>query len=101
MNHSLYLLGICAKANGLVTGDQILPSIRANKASLVIITSDASNRTRKQLKDKCAFYHVEVIESFTSIELSKAIGKTSRVACAIVHNALAKQIKEALKEVKE
>jgi ribosomal protein L7Ae-like RNA K-turn-binding protein len=101
MNHSLYLLGLCVKANALVSGDQILPAVRSNKAHLVIITHDASDRTRKQYKDKCAFYHIDVIESFSSFELSKAIGKTSRVACAVTHAALAKQIKEALKEVKE
>lgn len=101
MNPSLTYLGLCAKANALVSGDQILPAIRASKACLVIITDDASQRTRKQLKDKCSFYRVDVIESFSSFELSKAIGKTSRVACAVTHATFAKQIKEALKEVKE
>lgn len=70
-------IGLCRAAGGVTVGfDLILADIRAKRARLVLFSSDASERTRKQLADKCAFYSVPcVVTGMTSAELGKTVGK--------------------------
>ena len=75
-------MGLCKAAGGVTSGfDSVLGEVRCGKAKLVMISADASDRTRKQIKDKCGFHGVKCVEcEFTSEELGHAIGRDSAVA---------------------
>ncbi|MGX7198488.1 L7Ae/L30e/S12e/Gadd45 family ribosomal protein [Enterococcus nangangensis] len=83
MNKGLNLLGLAQRAGKLVSGEEtVIKNIRQGQAQLVIVCVDASDNTKKKLKDKCTFYHVPYVEAFTNMELSHAIGK-KRTVCGL------------------
>ena len=90
------LLGLCARARKVVSGETVIESIRNQEAHLVLYASDASNNTKKRIQDKARFYGFDAIEVEDSTQLSNAIGKSGRMAVAIVDAGFAKNIKEKL-----
>lgn len=90
----LNALGLMKRAGVLVYGDDLLPSIQKNSVSLVVLASDASERTQKQILDKCKFYHIDVIVFPTRTELSQAIGMENRVAVGIGDRGFVKVLKK-------
>ena len=81
-NALLKWMGLCKAAGGVTSGfDSVLGEVRCGKSKLVMIASDASERTRKQIKDKCEFHGVKCVErGFSSGEMGHAIGRDSTVA---------------------
>ncbi|MBE6617497.1 MAG: hypothetical protein E7627_06135 [Ruminococcaceae bacterium] len=75
-------IGLCMAAGGVKVGfDLILGEIRSGRAKFVIIASDASDRTKKQLTDKCKFYGIKYFHSeYSGVEIADMIGK--RAVCA-------------------
>jgi len=93
----LNLLGLAMRAGKLVTGEELtIGDIRSNKAKFVLVAADASENTRKKIKDKCSYYKVPCDESFFQAELSHAIGKT-RMVIGINDQGFAKKFKELIK----
>ena len=77
-NALLKWMGLCKAAGGVTS---VLGEVRCGKSKLVMIASDASERTRKQIKDKCEFHGVKCVEcGFSSDEMGHAIGRDSTVA---------------------
>ena len=65
--------------------DEVLEAVRKGKAKLVLLASDASDNTKKQLQDKASFYKVPVETlPYGMLELGHAIGKDHTVAIAIL-----------------
>lgn len=77
-------IGLCRAAGGITTGfDLVLGEVRRGKAVFVLIADDASERTRKQISDKCEYYKVTYFPAgMTSDELARIIGKKSSCAAA-------------------
>lgn len=75
---ALSLLGIARRAGKLSTGhDAAVSSIVKNSAKLCIVSSDASDRLKKEFSHSCTFggKNIPVIfANFTATELSAAIG---------------------------
>ncbi|MCF7923903.1 MAG: YlxQ-related RNA-binding protein [Candidatus Izimaplasma sp.] len=93
----LSILGLCKRANRLVSGEGFaLEKIKSNKAKLVFLASDAGVNTTKRIKDKSSFYNVFVIDSFSTDELSKAIGKNNRKVIVVTDSGFAKKIMNLL-----
>lgn len=93
----LNLLGLAMRAGKLVTGEELtIGDIRSGKAKFVLVAADASENTRKKIKDKCSYYKVPCDESFLQAELSHAIGKT-RMVIGINDQGFAKKFKELIK----
>ncbi|MGG5343781.1 YlxQ-related RNA-binding protein [Enterococcus sp. AZ192] len=93
----LNLLGLAMRAGKLVTGEELtLADIRSNKAKFVFVAADASENTRKKIKDKCSYYKVPTDESFTQSEISHAIGRT-RMIVGINDQGFATKFKELIK----
>lgn len=77
---ALQVLGLANRANELVLGyDPVLSSIQKNKIKLVLVASDASNKTKDTFSKKCFFYKIEILEVFTSEELSQALGRKVKI----------------------
>lgn len=89
------MIGLCRRANRLGCGvDMIKDALKTGRAELVLLSSDPSERTRKQLKDKCATAHVELIPvPLTKAELGAACGMAELSACAILDPSFAKAIR--------
>lgn len=77
-------MGLCRAAGGVTTGfDLVLGEVRRKKALFVLIADDASERTAKQISDKCEYYEVKCFPAgLTSDELAQVLGKRSSCAAA-------------------
>lgn len=89
----LSLLGLCQRANRLVSGeDMSLALIKNSQAKLVFLANDAGFNTSKRIRDKSSSYPVPVIDTFSSDELSNAIGKLNRKVIVIKDSGFAKKM---------
>ena len=78
------LLGLATKAGKTVGGgDTVLQYVRARRAFAVIVSCEASDRTKKTFKDKCSYYHIPYTECFTKEELGKHMGTAERTVAAV------------------
>ena len=77
-------IGLCMAAGGVRTGvDAVLGEVRAHRAKLVLLASDASDRTKKQVTDKCTYYNVKLFSGgYTGDDIARMLGKKS--SCAAV-----------------
>ncbi len=92
----LNFLGIAVRAGKIVSGtDFTLQGVRDNTVKLVIMASDCSARTIKTIKNKTDFYNVYLVDSFTSQELKKSIGKDRKVM-GITDTGIARRLKEIM-----
>ncbi len=93
----LSMLGIAAKAHGVVSGEyQTEHAVKSGEAYLVIVAEDASENTRKMFSNMCEFYQVEIAFYGTRESLGHCIGKEFRASLAIVDEGLAKSVRKKL-----
>lgn len=90
------LLGLASRARQIATGSQVLNAVRKQQTKLVLYASDASQNSIKQIVDKCRYYKVTAIAVEDSELLSRAIGKSGRVAVAVLSDGFAKKMLEKL-----
>ncbi|RKI93554.1 50S ribosomal protein L7ae [Parablautia intestinalis] len=89
----LSLLGLSARSRNLVSGEfSTEKAVKAGKAELVIVSSDASDNTKKLFSDKCRFYRIPFYLYGTKAELGRAIGKDIRSSVAVMDKGLAETI---------
>ena len=87
------LLGICAKAGGIVSGADItIETVEGGKAKLVIVAQDCSNKTIKNMKYICEKNNVPIYILGDIEQISKSIGKSNRGIIGIKNQNLAKEI---------
>ncbi len=93
-NNYLNIVGLAYRARKCSTGeDTIIYDIRTNKAKLVLIANDISESTKKKLTDKCNTFQIPYIEVDNRTILGSAIGKSDRVAVAILDEGFATKLK--------
>lgn len=82
----LSLVGLARRAGKTVIGtDLVITAVKAGKASIVLIASDVSERTEKQLCDKCFSHNVKLVSlSATREAMAKAAGKSSPISAVAV-----------------
>lgn len=91
------LLGLARRAGKAVSGEEtVLKMIRENKAKVVIMSSDASSRTKKTVCNKCSFYKVPLFELSERVTLGRAIGQPPRVLIAVTDRGFAERLIEWL-----
>lgn len=80
MDKTLQLLSLARKANKLITGEEfVTDAIRNKKVFLVFLASDAGVNTTKKITDKTKYYNIPLINAYSCLELSQAIGKKRMV----------------------
>lgn len=73
---SLKSLGLAYRARKVVVGtDIVVQQLKKKSLHLVYVAQDASELTKKKIHDKAKTYQVNVIDMYTSEQLSLAIGK--------------------------
>lgn len=89
------MIGLCRRANRLGCGvDMIKDALKTGRVRLVLLASDPSERTRKQLSDKCATACVELLPvPLTKEEMGAACGMAELSACAVMDPEFAKAIR--------
>jgi len=75
MDDTLQFLGLIYRAGKLVLGEEILKQIK--KIRLLIIASDISEKSRQRLKKKTYYYQIPMINSYSSEQISSALGKNN------------------------
>lgn len=75
MNKGLNLLGLARKAGKVVLGtDSVIKVLQIGQIKLILVANDASNSTYDKLDKKAYFYQVPLINNYSTVELSKAMG---------------------------
>lgn len=97
----LMAVGLARRAGQAVFGtEQVRDTAKSGKAKLIIVASDVSENTKKEIFDTAAFYKTECISlCYTMAQLSSAAGllrSTSSVAVTddnitvLIKNSIAK-----------
>lgn len=91
------LIGLTTKSGSIVFGaDACIEKIQSRKVQLVIVATDASEKTKKNIKFICDKNNIS-IEIFGTIEaLSKAIGNKNKAIIGIKNESLANEIKKII-----
>lgn len=71
-------------------------SVKAGKASLVIVSEEASDNTRKMFTNMCTYYKVPMYFFAAKEELGHAMGKEMRASLAVVDHGFAKAIEKLM-----
>ena len=91
------LLGITAKAGKVLSGtDLVLEEMSKKHVELVIVATDSSVKTIKNMKYYCSKENVEMIIYGTIFDNSKAIGKYNKAVIGIKDKNLADAIKKEI-----
>ena len=93
------MLGFARRAGKTVIGTEMICRMMPKKGciKLVVISSGASDSTKKKLTVKSDFYHVpSVVAEIDTESLASIVGKSGAVAAvAVTDDAFAEQIKKA------
>lgn len=92
------VVGLARRAGALEFGtNNVLDAIRSKKALLVIIAADVSDNTKKNIRDKAAFYSVKTEMSDVTVEeLGRIIGKGGTAAIALTDENFVKAYRKSL-----
>lgn len=98
-NQVLSMLGIAAKAGKVKSGEfSTEKAVKSGQAHLVIMSSEASENTKKKFYDMTGFYHVPCYTYADNESLGRSIGKQFRVSLAVTDERLAKSVEDKLKK---
>ena len=83
-------VGLCKRAGKLICGVPLICTElrKSSQVLLVLMASDASENTKKKLRDKCNFYGVKLVElPCTADELAAAVGKDAPIGAVAITDA--------------
>lgn len=96
-NKVLSLLGLATKAGKIQSGEfSTEKSVKSGKASLVLVSEEASENTKKMFMNMCTYYKVPYYEFGGKEELGHAMGKEMRASLAIQDDGFSKAIEKLL-----
>ncbi len=94
MKAMLNMLGLCARAGKLITGEKAcVQAIRAGSARVALLDGAASANAVKALSDACISHGVPLART-GEYQLGDAIGKPGRMAAAVTDAGMAARIIE-------
>ena len=93
----LNLLGLAYRARKCSLGEEtIVKDIQQKRAHIVLLANDIGPQTRKRITDKCRTYDIPYVVVDNREVISQAIGKSQRVAIAILDEGFATKFKSLL-----
>lgn len=96
-NKVLGMLGISAKAGKIVSGaDACIESLEKKQIFLLVISKEASDKTKKNFKYYANKYNVPIIIYGSIEDLSKCIGKKNRAIIGVKDRNLASAIEKQI-----
>jgi ribosomal protein L7Ae-like RNA K-turn-binding protein len=101
-NEIASLLGLCRRAGQVIAGEfAVEKAIKAGKAAVLLLSSDASERTRKRFAGFAERAHIPWFQIAARDELGWAIGQPPRVTVAVQPGSLATNLIGRLKQLTE
>ena len=101
MNKAISMISLATKAGKTVAGEfSVEKAIKEGKAKLVLVSTEASDNTKKKFSDKSAYYNVPYFEYGTRSELGLATGKGDRVSIAVLDDGFSNTIIKMLTDNK-
>lgn len=91
------MLGLASRSGNIKLGDDAYSALASNEAHLLLISNEASDRTFKQLSDRCDYYKVDY-NRIDDVVLNQAIGKFNKRYVLVTDEGFAKSIKEILRK---
>lgn len=96
-NNYLNIIGLAYRAGKCSLGEEtIVKDIQRKRAKLILLANDIGPQTRKKMTNKCKTYDIPLVIVDDRETLSNAIGKSQRVAVAILDAGFATKIKSLL-----
>jgi len=92
VNKTLQLLGLARRAGKILYGEEILNQFREGKIQIVFLASDISAKSRERILKKCSYYQTPFIDTFTTEELSGAVGKRNVRSLALTDRGFAENV---------
>ena len=94
----LGMMGLAARARKITFGaDSTIQELDRKKVKLVIVATDASERTKRKFTEKCNMEDIPIMIYGNIEEISKAIGKNNKAIIGITDNNLAKEIEKIIR----
>lgn len=96
-NRILSSLGLAQKAGQIASGEfAVEKAVKSGLAYLVIVAEDASDNTKKKMKNMTEYYETPICFFAYKEELGRCIGKEYRSMVAVLHPGFADSIKKQL-----
>lgn len=96
----LNLIGLATKAGKTVSGEFMTEkTVKTGKASLVIISEEASENTKKMFTNMCTYYKVPIYFFGEKTNLGHAIGKEFRASFVFLDKGLADAVEKQLNTI--
>ena len=93
----LSMLGLAQKAGGIASGEVAAESaVKAYRAYLLVVAQDASENTRRKMKNMAAYYGTPLVFYATREELGRCIGKDYRSMAAVTQEGFAASLQKKL-----
>lgn len=90
----VFALGLAQKAGKIASGDFAVKSaLKGRKVKLLIVASDASDNSKKEIYYLAGLYGAKTIEVLDREQLGMAIGKAKRTAIAVLDVNFANMMK--------
>lgn len=90
-------LGLATKAGKLLSGEETCErAVKAGRVSLVIVSEDASNNTKKKFNDMCCFRNIQLRCFGEKSGIGRYTGKSVRSVVAITEKNFAERLKEMI-----
>ncbi|HET7658014.1 MAG TPA: YlxQ family RNA-binding protein [Bacillales bacterium] len=87
------LVGLAFRAGKIVSGEEaVMSAVRGEKAKLVLVAEDASERTKGTWENKCDYYGVPLRIVADRYQLGGAMGKAHRVVAAVNDHGFSKKL---------
>ena len=94
----LNLIGLATKAGKTASGEfSTEKAVKTGKASLVIVSEEASDNTKKMFSNMCTYYKVPLYMLGKKDELGHAMGKEMRASLAVLDEGFAKAVEKQMK----
>ena len=100
-NKIFSMLGLATRSRNLVSGEFMTEkSVKEGRAHLVIVSTEASDNTKKKFTNMCSFYEVPCYVFGTKEKLGHAMGKELRASLAVTDYGFAQQLCKLLDETR-
>ena len=83
---ALAMFGLAKKAGKIISGtDQVTNGIRKGIPCTVYLSTEASDNTKKRVRNCCGYYNIELYElDITIIDMAHTIGKKSAISAIAI-----------------
>ena len=93
-DRALSMLGLCARAGKLITGEKaVVQAVRSGSCHVVLLDGGVAQNGEKAVSQACASHGVPLLRAEAG-RLGEAIGRPGRMAAGVTDPGMAKRIME-------